>query len=170
MEEAIPVPLTKAGWMLAILVDILVALGVSWQLLRLELFFTTSKSIVRKILICTVISGVLPTLAGIALVILIRSPHGAGVIILTNNYQKMYGITVFANVAVVQAMKQRSTVIFVNTGGVGQSVKLPSFMSAFRFNSASETTAPSESINISTPGQLIPRKNQPGSGGIGHDA
>jgi len=92
---------TKAAWSLGAVTDILVAIGVLWQLVRLNVVLTAAKGITRKFVVCIVVSGSLTGMCGILLLILLSTNQYA-FLILASTFAKIYGITVFANFAFIQ--------------------------------------------------------------------
>jgi len=115
---------TMIGWSLGAAVDILVAVGLVWQLLRMDVIFTSTKSMIRKFLVCTVVSGGLTALYGVLLLILFPLSPGPH-IVLAQNTGKIYAITVFANLAVLHSLQRPTTVIVGESLATPGSVKLP---------------------------------------------
>jgi len=137
VRKSTHIPLATAGWSLGTAVDSLLAMAVFWQLVRLKVVFTSSKNIVRKFLLCTVISGGLTALYGILLLILVTRNDRQAFIVISTHLGKIYGITVFANLALVQRLKRRFPLDLRASRGIDGSVRLP--VSLFTF-SATETT------------------------------
>jgi hypothetical protein len=102
-----------AGWSLGVAVDTLVTAGIAWQLLRLDVVFKSTKGIVRKFLLTTVLSGGMTAICGVLLLILLKRTTYA-YLVLACNFEKIYVITVFTNLAVAHAVLERPTTV---TGG-----------------------------------------------------
>jgi len=95
-----------AAWSLGATVDILVAIGVVWQLhQRLDVVFVDTKSMVQKFLVRTVISGALTALFGVLFIILISTSKYA-FLVLAVTMGKIYAITVLANLTLIQGMRR----------------------------------------------------------------
>jgi hypothetical protein len=101
---------STAGWSLGAAVDVFVAMGIVWQLLRLNVSFTSTKGLIRKFLLSTVLSGCLTAFCALFLIILLSTNKYAFLIFATT-FGKIYGITVFANLLFVSQMQQQSTVV-----------------------------------------------------------
>jgi len=105
-----------SGWAIAVAVDTLVAAGIAWQLLRLDVVYKSTKGIVRKFVLTTVISGGLTATCGIVLLILLVQTRYE-YIMLACNFEKIYVITVFTNLAVAHSILERRAVIAVSLEG-----------------------------------------------------
>jgi len=118
------VRVTKAAWSLGAVTDVLVAVGVLWQLVRLNVVFTSAKGITRKFLVCTLVSGGLTGICGILLLILLSTNQYAH-LILAPNFSKIYGITVFANLALIQDTQEtwRQTTVSGGTRDIGSTIR-----------------------------------------------
>jgi len=101
---------TRAAWSLGLGLDIFVAITVVALLRRYDVVFTSTKSIVNKFLLCTVISGGLTAICGALVLALLSTAHSEFAII-TLNFGKLHAITVFANLALIQGMQQTHTVV-----------------------------------------------------------
>jgi len=102
-----------SGWAIAVAVDTLVAAGIAWQLLRLDVVYKSTKGIIRKFLLTTVISGGLTAISGIVLLILLVQTRYEYIIVACN-FEKIYVITVFTNLAVTHSVLERPAVIAVS--------------------------------------------------------
>jgi len=114
---SISAPLTTAGWGVGTTLDILIAIALVWQLLRFNAFFASTKSIIRKFLVSAVVSGVLTAIYGVLLLIFCYTVSAAHTI-LAYNFGKIYAITVFANLALVQRMQMHSSVVLWDTNDI----------------------------------------------------
>jgi hypothetical protein len=101
---------TRAAWALSSVVDIMLALGIVWQLRKFEVVFTATKTFMYKLVILTVVSGSLTTITGLVYIVLLqRSKYGH--LVIAVNAAKFYGITVFANLALTEGTRPRSMFI-----------------------------------------------------------
>jgi hypothetical protein len=100
--------LITSAFILAAMVDVLVAAGLAWNLLQLRTVVTGIKSIFHRFLICIVVSGAFTALFGVIFLILYwtSSPSCLAFIVIMG---RIYGITVFANLVFVQGMQGSST-------------------------------------------------------------
>jgi len=100
--------LITSAFILAATVDVLVAVGLVWNLLQLQSVVTGIKSIFQRFFICIVVSGTFTALFGVVFLILYwtSSPSCIAFMIIMG---RIYGITVFANLVFVQGMQGSST-------------------------------------------------------------
>jgi hypothetical protein len=146
---------TMAGWAFGAAVDVFVAIGLVWQFLRYPAVFSSTKSIVRKYVVSTVISGGLTALYGVTLLILFPT-ESKGHIILTHNFGKIYAITVYANLALVQGIwSSQSCVVLAGTRNI------PGLSASTNINFAEKTdhcqSSPSKnsaSVNATNPSSV----------------
>jgi len=104
------VKVTTAAVALRAAIDILVAIAVAWQLSRFSVAFATTKSLVRKIMVSTVISGALTALWGVLILALLVTDQYLFVTFSTT-IGKIYVITVLANLTFLRGMRQESLVV-----------------------------------------------------------
>jgi hypothetical protein len=105
-----------SGWSLAVAVDTLVAAGIAWQLMRLDVVYKSTKGMVRKFLLTTVLCGGLTAMSGIVLLTLLVQTRYEYIIVACN-FEKIYVITVYTNLAVAHSILERPAIVAVSIGG-----------------------------------------------------
>jgi hypothetical protein len=149
---------TTAAFALSSSVDILVAGAIVWQLRQFEVVFTASKNFMYKLVVLTVVSGSLTAVTGIVYIILLKFSR-YGHLVVAFNAVKLYGITVFANLALTEGTRPRS--MFIGESritGVYQLSGLKSSVSPPVFGSGSKTD--------DTPSTTVAQGTSPGDSTI----
>jgi len=104
----------RAGWSMGCATDILVAVGIAWQLVRLDVSFTATQSIIHQFLLATVVSGGLTAVCGIIIIALL-SKRQYSYLVLAITMEKIYCITVLSNLVVASAIMQKRASVNVQT-------------------------------------------------------
>jgi len=96
--------LITSAFILAAMVDVLVAVGLAWNLLQLRTVVTGIKSIFHRFLICIVVSGAFTALFGVIFLSLYWT-SSPSCFAFMNIMGRIYGITVFSNLVFVQGVR-----------------------------------------------------------------
>jgi len=134
----IHVDIHVAGWCLGLVVDILVTVGIVWQLLQLNAVFKSTKGMVRQFLLTTVVTGGLTVICALLLLILLKQTKYAYLVFATN-MEKIYVITVFTNLAVTHGLLEQPSGSSRTVSSLGKGRLTSSLLAAFRFPRVPET-------------------------------
>jgi len=114
LHVAEPVPCeiraTTAAWSIGMGLDILIAITAVRLLLQFDVAFKSTKSMIRKFLLCAVVSGGVTALCGVLFIALLVSER-IEYVILATNFGKLYGITIFTNLVLIKGMQEQSRII-----------------------------------------------------------
>lgn len=139
-------PPHMTGWSLGVAVDILVAMGIVWQLLKFNFIFRSTGGVVRKFLLTAVITGGFTAICGIVLLILMSKTKYAFVV-LAVNFAKIYAITVFSNLAMVQGLQRQSKATEVTlTRNLGSTIRSYFYTSFYTTTTKDESSLECERV------------------------